>query len=228
MKGIPSRVMIGYLPSSKNWMSGWVNVRFKDAHAWTQGYIEGKGWVDFDATPAAVTPPPDPPLAELLDTADFVWNAFVVNFDAPSQHLLFAVALEFITTLPDILREQITLVILLGAAVLLFFYWVQIKDALVFLKTPGHRKKKSQAFAEHYYGRMLRALARRGLHRSPQQTPLEFLGELGRGAFPAVEDVNRVTSIFCNIRYGGQLVSDEEQRAVEQAVRRVEQWRPAK
>ncbi len=52
--GIPARLVTGYLV-----MPGQDVVTSKNAHAWAQVYIGGKGWVNFDATaggPSVVTP----------------------------------------------------------------------------------------------------------------------------------------------------------------------------
>ncbi len=49
--GIPSRVAAGYLTvdrSSKN--PGWYWFYANQAHAWTQVYFQGYGWIDFDTT----------------------------------------------------------------------------------------------------------------------------------------------------------------------------------
>lgn len=47
--GIPTRYVQGYctgIPSRYAW-----TIRSKDAHAWTEAYIDGIGWIPFDATP---------------------------------------------------------------------------------------------------------------------------------------------------------------------------------
>ncbi len=47
--GIPSRVVIGY--ASKRKEGNEFVVRASDAHAWVEVYVEGEGWIPFDATP---------------------------------------------------------------------------------------------------------------------------------------------------------------------------------
>ncbi|GAA2732234.1 transglutaminaseTgpA domain-containing protein [Actinocorallia aurantiaca] len=51
MVGIPSRVVVGYAPGSPE-DDGLYVVRQKDAHAWTELYFEGAGWVRFEPTPS--------------------------------------------------------------------------------------------------------------------------------------------------------------------------------
>jgi len=49
--GIPARYINGFLVDEYNRMGGYYVVREKDAHAWVEAYIPGKGWVTFDPTP---------------------------------------------------------------------------------------------------------------------------------------------------------------------------------
>lgn len=51
MIGLPARYVEGYLV--RPGVSGTVTVTGRDAHAWTEVYFSGFGWVTFDATPAA-------------------------------------------------------------------------------------------------------------------------------------------------------------------------------
>jgi hypothetical protein len=51
MNGIPSRLATGFSPGNYNILNGTFEVYEYHAHAWTQLFIDGKGWLTFDATP---------------------------------------------------------------------------------------------------------------------------------------------------------------------------------
>ena len=53
--GIPARVVTGYLGGEKNPFGDWFVLRQADAHAWSEVWIAGQGWVRIDPT-AAVSP----------------------------------------------------------------------------------------------------------------------------------------------------------------------------
>lgn len=53
--GIPARIVAGYQGGEVNPMGGYMIVRQSDAHAWTEVWIEGRGWVRVDPT-SAVAP----------------------------------------------------------------------------------------------------------------------------------------------------------------------------
>ena len=53
--GIPARVVTGYQGGEPNNLDGYWIVRQSDAHAWTEVWLEGRGWVRVDPT-AAVAP----------------------------------------------------------------------------------------------------------------------------------------------------------------------------
>jgi transglutaminase-like putative cysteine protease len=52
VKGIPSRVVIGYTPGVQGDEGRWT-VTNHDAHAWVEAYFAGVGWTYFDPTPLA-------------------------------------------------------------------------------------------------------------------------------------------------------------------------------
>ena len=51
MDGIPARVGVGFLPSVRGTQPGTWQIRASDAHAWTEVFLSGIGWVSFDPTP---------------------------------------------------------------------------------------------------------------------------------------------------------------------------------
>ena len=53
--GIPARVVTGYQGGEKNAVGDYYVVRQQDAHAWSEVWLEGRGWVRVDPT-AAVAP----------------------------------------------------------------------------------------------------------------------------------------------------------------------------
>ena len=52
---IPARIVTGYQGGSANTVDGYWTVRQSDAHAWTELWIEGRGWIRVDPT-SAVAP----------------------------------------------------------------------------------------------------------------------------------------------------------------------------
>lgn len=50
-QGIPSRYVTGFQMKGRNYLANYFIVRERDAHAWTEAFIKGSGWLPFDATP---------------------------------------------------------------------------------------------------------------------------------------------------------------------------------
>lgn len=72
--GLQSRVATGYLPGEYNSYSGASKITPQDAHAWSEIYFRGAGWIPFDAstrpdlpTPASLEEAPPTGLSSLLD-----------------------------------------------------------------------------------------------------------------------------------------------------------------
>ena len=53
MEGVPARYVVGYCVTPENLEGGHYVVREADAHAWVEAWLDGRGWVELDPTPAA-------------------------------------------------------------------------------------------------------------------------------------------------------------------------------
>ncbi|MCG2593824.1 DUF3488 and transglutaminase-like domain-containing protein [Ramlibacter sp. XY19] len=107
--GIPSRIVTGYQGGQVNSVDGYWVVRQSDAHAWTEVWFEGRGWVRVDPT-SAVAPgrtgtfrrlvPARGALATAMDTVtpnlaaslraaweamNNSWNQWVLNYTQSRQ-----------------------------------------------------------------------------------------------------------------------------------------------
>lgn len=106
---VPARIVTGYQGGELNPLDGFWTVRQSDAHAWTEVWMAGKGWVRVDPT-SAVAPgrtgslerlePPTNALTQALitvnprmalnlravwDAANNRWNQWVLNYSQDKQ-----------------------------------------------------------------------------------------------------------------------------------------------
>ncbi|MBL0423176.1 DUF3488 domain-containing transglutaminase family protein [Ramlibacter sp. AW1] len=106
---IPSRIVTGYQGGERNPIDGWWVVRQSDAHAWTEVWLQGQGWVRIDPTSSVapgrigsfqrLQPPPgvlantmaavSPTLAAHLrsvwEAVNNAWNQRVLNYTQSRQ-----------------------------------------------------------------------------------------------------------------------------------------------
>ncbi len=98
--GVPARVVTGYRVRELNALGGYHVVRERNAHSWVEGWVRGKGWQTYDATPpadiAASGRQETPTLGALADLAaswvraawDWVTSLTIVHMAAAVAGLL--------------------------------------------------------------------------------------------------------------------------------------------
>jgi len=220
--GIPARVITGYQGGYWNAMGSYLLVRNSDAHAWSEVWLAGHGWVRIDPT-AAVRPQridfgadaaasgqlpwyEDGWLQSLRNRWDIVnrwWNLGVNGFDALRQRGLlkpFGVDETETSTLALLLAASCALAMLVGLA------WVWRKRA----------PEDAVLAALH---RLERKLMRMGVARQAGEGPRDFLQRAAH-ALPAQHE--RLTGLmhrYLELRYAHNEPTAESVRALQRAVR---------
>lgn len=196
-QGIPSRIVNGFRGGEFSDITGSYIVRGRDAHSWVEAFIPGRGWVEFDPTPA------NGPAAHTiwsriglyLDAAKEFWGEWVVNYDFSHQSILA----EFTTTKTKLSLESLWKRMqgkYFGSIVWLQKLlsdvrdpqqletpqgWTKMVAVLVILltaiwglrlwmRTRRMAKLPPESLASLWLERLLRKLGKRGLKKSASQT----------------------------------------------------------
>jgi transglutaminase-like putative cysteine protease len=171
--GIPARVVTGYVGGYRNPIGGYWQVRRSDAHAWTEVWLVGRGWVRFDPT-AAVAPERIydtlsdrasagdglfgalPGLVPMHNAGDWLrrgWNNLVLGFDATRQQRLLQSL-----GVPDVSSSRLVALFILTAG--LAVLW------MIWLTARAEREHDPLLRAWHRLGARY---ARLGLGREPHE-----------------------------------------------------------
>ncbi len=210
--GIPARLVTGYQGGEFNPMGGYFIVRQSDAHAWSEVWLEGKGWVRVDPT-AAVAPERvergiDAAISEsesvpgrLLrsnvylsrvrlawDAANTFWNNQVVEFSEDQQRWLSQrLGIEE-------LRWQ-TFGLALVMTFILFFLCLSTYLAWRF-------RPKARDPVQQIYEQLCRKLARANLPKLAYEGPRDYLSRAAASRPSLSRDLSEARSIYLDLRYG--------------------------
>lgn len=227
--GIPARVVTGYLGGYHNHTGDYILVRNMDAHAWSEIWVEGRGWVRVDPT-SAVAPErilrgnlqgamPEAaqwyqsswltPFMDRFDVVSRWWRQRVIDFDAQRQrNLLSSFGVENTE-----LKDLVLLLIIAGSIALAFGIWWSLRGL-------GGRIRDPLLVAWQHFGRQLE---RRGVARALHEGPIDYSRRAARQLPSAAGEILQLGKDFAQQRYYPQAGADREvQRAL---IRRLRSFR---
>ncbi len=209
--GIPARVVTGYQGGEYNPIGDYLIVRQSDAHAWTEVWLPGRGWVRVDPT-AAVAPEriehglassvaagepvpgiffADYPFLNRLrltwDAAHTLWNDFVIDFNSQTQRML----LENL----GISKPS------WSALVLLLTIMISSSMVLLSLYLARQFKPKQIDPAARSYAKFCQRMRRYSLIRGDSEGPLDFAQRIADQKPELAEYAMRITRQYVRIRY---------------------------
>ena len=219
--GIPARVVTGYQGGYWNKLGNYLLVRNSDAHAWTEVWLAGRGWIRVDPT-AAVRPERVTLGAAAAigdergwyhndwlqgmrnhwDIANRWWNQGIVGFDALRQRGLltpFGVRDTDTRTLGILIAISSVLFMGLGMA---WALW---------------RRQRRDALREILH-LLERKLARRGIVRRPAEGPQNYLARAARALPTQRAALARLATDYLQLRYAQDEPPPEPLRAFRRAV----------
>ncbi|RDS80526.1 DUF3488 domain-containing protein [Dyella monticola] len=186
--GIPARVVAGYQGGFWNNMGNYLLVRNSDAHAWSEVWLPGPGWVRIDPT-AAVRPQrisqgaagaagnqlpwyESGLLQSMRNQWDIVnrwWNQGVIGFDAIRQHGLLT---PF--GIPDVDTEMLLKLLIIsmavfGSAGLVWALWRRPESDLALAAMRALERKLAHAGVVRKHSEGPQHFLRRAIHALPGQ-----------------------------------------------------------
>ncbi len=207
--GIPARVVVGYQGGELNPLGGHMVVRQSDAHAWSEVWLEGEGWIRVDPT-AAVAPErvefgisealfsgigqswgfaaPSRLIYQLemaIDLANATWDEWVLGYGPEAQQRLMRwLGMDN----PGWRNMLLTLIGIVAAMVALLSY-------LLYRRYKPPRRDR----AAMLYRRFVR---KTGMSPDTGETPVAFAKRVTGHARVSAQSVANVTSAYLDARYG--------------------------
>ena len=214
--GIPARIVTGYQGGELNPLGDYLIVRQRDAHAWTEVWLEARGWVRVDPTgavspnrielgmdaaipptlgPAGLDLPTRGPLWETwqrwrygIDVIKSGWNEWVLGYGSQRQRELLALFGVDSGDLSSLVMGMLAIIgIMLGILAL------------------GLTRRRPLAVDPvlRVYRRFCRKLARAGVVRRASEGPLDFADRVVSTRPQLRQPVNRITDLYVALRYAG-------------------------
>lgn len=226
--GVPTRIVTGYQGGEINPIDQFLVIRQRDAHAWTEVWIKGQGWLRVDPTaavskerieqgmstimPLSMRSPlfisNSQRLAELwqkmrnnLDAIDNKWNQWILAYGPKLQK-------EFLSKLGMPSPNWQTMALWLSISISITLLTISV---ILFY----HRQHSSPIIK--LYTKFCNKAAQRGFKRENYEGPLDF-GQRLKQYYPQQSDeIDQITQLYINLHYGKQSASiDELRRTIKQ------------
>ena len=232
---IPSRIVNGFRSGEFNDLTGQYVVRASNAHSWVEAYFPGSGWVSFDPTPAGSIPARTgwSRMQLYVDAASSFWREWIINYDASHQRALGKDAATNSRRFFDQARRWIAHqhrallrsarrthhqvanfpvrwaggLAALAAALIVLLNLRRLLRALRAHTLRANPRRAPRESAALWYDRMVGRLARFGWHKSPSQTPADFVAAIKEPALRV--KVATFTRSYESARFG-RSVDDAE------------------
>ncbi len=232
LAGIPSRVVTGYQGAEFNPHGDYYIVRQSDAHAWSEVWVEGQGWVRVDPT-SAVAPERVEHSIDLrlmgsgmavgfqnqlgflmdlwrqghlmLDALNMGWQQWVLDYDRENQAaLLSRLGLAFLD------QQWLGLaMVAAAAAVVLLVAFAQ-----------GRTGNPRLSAISRAYLRFCGKLERGGLAKQASEAPRAYAERICRKRPQLSPQVWPITELYLSLRYGAEDPRPEEVQKLASMVRR--------
>lgn len=229
--GVPARVVTGYQGGEVNPINRELIVRQADAHAWTEVWLAGRGWVRVD--PTSVVAPvriegginaalgPIGVLPTLIaadrlrvlanvrfawEAVNSRWNQWVLGYNVERQR-------DFLSRLGLPSTDARTLAIWLAGI-------ATVIGAVVGLALVAREFPKRGDAVRRAWDRYCRKLAAAGLERAPHEGPEDFLARVSRARPDLAPAATDITRRYVEARYGHG-GSKDDIRALRRAVTRL-------
>jgi hypothetical protein len=221
---VPARLATGYAAYKDNAITGYYEVRRKNAHAWVEAYIEGYGWMTFEPTSSFELPRRSKRLVAASGVLGYLedrlsaaarsnpgtWWAVVIRKIVEFLKHLWRLLQEFFMAFWMMVRTiiiwfvdagWILLLTMLTAVaisypILRFVVWFGERVDLAQL-----RKKDARQFIIQCYREMEKLLARKKLPRRPFCAPSEYTPLVAVRLPHLVRSVDVLTGLFNRARY---------------------------
>jgi protein-glutamine gamma-glutamyltransferase len=220
--GIPARVVLGYQGGEFNPMGGYLIVRQSDAHAWSEIWIDGKGWVRVDPT-AAVAPErveqgmeaalgADEPVPGRLmkrfdtlaqirlawDAMNTFWNDQIIEFGTGQQRSM----LDWLG-IKDADWEALGLAMVIAMAT----FFAALTGWLSWRYRPRQRDPLIQTYVE-----LCGRLAKKDLTRASYEGPDDYLTRVAQARPDLATDIQEIRSLYIGLRYGPSPLANQLSR----------------
>jgi transglutaminase-like putative cysteine protease len=209
--GVPARVVTGYQGGEYNQLGNYWIVRGKDAHAWAEVWLEGRGWVRVDPTAAvapqrvergldAALPAAERPAGLIQLQGDWLrplrlgwdlvnnrWNQWVLGYNHERQRQLLARLSPFLSNLQGMVTALVAAVALaLGLVALALF----------------RQRRPALDAPSAAYARFCARLGRLGLRRGDAESPEAFARRAAEVRPDLAGEIDGITRLYLAARYG--------------------------
>lgn len=230
---VPARLATGYAAYRENAITGYYEVRKKNAHAWVEAYIEGFGWMTFEPTSSFELPRQSKRIVAatgvLTYLEDRLSSAAQSNRGTWWAELIRKIV-EFIKRLWETLRDLFMALVKIVKNIFIWFAeigWILFLAMLsasaiaypVFrlvvrlgerVDLAQLRKKDARQFIIQCYREMEKLLSRKKLPRRPFCAPSEYTPQVAAHLPHLVPSVEVITGLFNRARYSDMTIGARE------------------